>query len=66
LAIISIHLEGMDDTPSLNTYYHLLPWLMGNIVHVDMDFNFDDVSHNDFESRLGYMLDAFENGDFQE
>ena len=66
LAIISIHLEGMDDTPSLNMYYHLHPWLQGNLVHIDMDFNFNNVPHNDFASRLGSMLDAFETGDLQE
>ncbi|KAF8801923.1 hypothetical protein BYT27DRAFT_7114038, partial [Phlegmacium glaucopus] len=66
LVIISIHMEGMDDTPSLLTYYHLHPWLQGNLVHIEMDFNFDDGPHNDFESQLGLMLDAFETGDLQE
>ena len=66
LAIISIHLEGMDDTPSLNTYYHLHPWLQGNLVHIDMDFNFNNIPHNDFASQLGSMLDAFETGGLQE
>jgi hypothetical protein len=66
LAIISIHLEGMDDTPSLNMYHHLKPWLQGNLVHIDMDFNFSEVPHNDFEFRLGLMLDTFETGDLQE
>ena len=58
----------MDDTPSLNTYYHLHPWLQGNLIHIDMDFNFDDVPHNlnDFVSQLGLMLDAFETGDLKE
>lgn len=66
MAIISIHLEGMDDTPSLLTYYHLQPWLQGNLVHIDMDFNLDDVPHNDFQSRLDLMLDAFEMGELQQ
>lgn len=56
----------MDDTPSLITYCHLHPWLQGNVVHIDMDFNFDDVPHNDFESRLDLMLNAFETGHLQE
>jgi len=56
----------MDDTPSLLMYYHLQPWLQGNLAHIRMDFNFDDVPHNDFGSRLGLMLDAFETGKLQE
>lgn len=56
----------MDDTPSLLTYYHLQPWLQGNLAHIDIDFNFDDVPHNNFQARLELMLDAFETGDLQQ
>jgi hypothetical protein len=66
LAIISIHLEDMTDTPSYLTYHHLQPWLKGNIVHVDLDFNMTDVPHNDWAFRFSDMLDAFETGAFQE
>ncbi|KIM40990.1 hypothetical protein M413DRAFT_28089 [Hebeloma cylindrosporum] len=67
LVIISIHLEGMSDIPSLLTYHHIRDWLRGNVVHIDLDFNFDDVPHNDFETRLNNMLDAFdETGEFWE
>jgi hypothetical protein len=55
----------MKDTPSMITYIHLLPWLRGNLVHVDLDFNFED-SNNDFEDRLNAMLNRFENGDLKE
>ncbi|KAF8800473.1 hypothetical protein BYT27DRAFT_7117398 [Phlegmacium glaucopus] len=65
LAIISIHLKGMNDTPSVVTYYHLLPWLQGNLVHVNLNFSFQS-SDNDFESRLNTMLDRFEFGDLKE
>jgi hypothetical protein len=66
LAIISIHLEGMTDTPACLTYHHLQPWLQGNIVHIDLDFNMTDVPHNDWAIRLASMLDSFETGEFKE
>ena len=66
LAIISIHLEGMVDTLSYIVYHHLHPWLRGNIVHIDIDFNLTDVPHNDFGVRLDRMLESFETGKFQE
>jgi len=56
----------MTDTPSLLAYHHLHPWLQGNLVHINMDFNFNGVSYNDFESRLDSMLNEFETGKFQE
>ncbi|KAF8800814.1 hypothetical protein BYT27DRAFT_7116607, partial [Phlegmacium glaucopus] len=65
LTIISIHLKGMNNTPSVVTYYHLLPWLQGNLVHVNLDFSFQS-SDNDFESRLNTMLDRFKFGDLKE
>ncbi|KAF8813074.1 hypothetical protein BYT27DRAFT_7085341, partial [Phlegmacium glaucopus] len=65
LAIISIYLEGMKDTPSIITYHHLHPWLQGNLVHIDFDFNFEN-STNDFNIRLNRMLDRFENGDLKD
>ncbi|EDR13074.1 uncharacterized protein LACBIDRAFT_308512 [Laccaria bicolor S238N-H82] len=60
VAIISIHLEGMNDIPSLLAYHHLHDWLHGNVVHVGLDFHLCDVPHNDFESQLDTMLAAFE------
>lgn len=64
LAIISIHLEEMKDIPSIIAYHHIHPWLCGNLVHVDLDFNFEK-SHQDVVSRLNIMLDRFENGDLK-
>jgi hypothetical protein len=67
VAIISIHLEGMGDVPSLLAYHHMFDWLHGNVVHVSLDFHFADVPQNDFESRLNAMLVAFEKkGPFEE
>ena len=46
-------------------YYHLMPWLQGNLVLVDLMFNFDDTQNN-FESQLDIMLQDFEEGDYKE
>jgi len=55
----------MIDSPSVITYHHLSPWLHGNLVLVDLTFNFDDPK-NDFESKLDDMLDRFDGGDLKE
>jgi hypothetical protein len=55
----------MTDTPASLTYHHLQPWLQGNIVHIDLDFNMTDVSHNDWAIRRDSMLDFFETGEFR-
>jgi len=55
----------MIDSPSLITYHHLNPWLHGNLILVDLTFNFDD-SESDFESNLGNMIDRFDGGDLKE
>ena len=55
----------MVDSTSLVTYHHLAPWLQGNLVLVDLMFNFDD-PENDFESQLDTMLQDFEEGDYKE
>ena len=65
LVIIFIHLEGMTDIPSLIAYHHLHDWLQGNIVHIDMDFNLDDVLRNEFAYFLKNMLDRLEIGDLK-
>ena len=65
LAIIPIHLEGMTDTPAHLTYTHLQPWLQGNTVHIDLDFNMTDVPHNDWAIRLDSMLNLFETEEFK-
>ena len=57
-----IHLEDMTDVPGYMAYNHLYSWLHGNVLHVDMDFNLDDVPNNDFETRLNTMLSSFEKG----
>lgn len=62
MAVISIRLEGMTDVPGRMAYNHLYSWLHGNVLHVEMDFNLDDVPHNDFEMRLNTMLSSFEKG----
>ena len=59
-----LHPPGrMDNTPSLATYLHLCPWLQGNISLIDIDFNLNDVPHNNFETQLDLMLDNLESGD---
>jgi len=35
-------------------------------MHISLDFNFDDVSWNDFETRFNSVLDKFEQAEFQE
>ena len=55
----------MIDSPSFITYHHLSPWLHGNLVLVDLTFNFDDPK-NHFESKLNDMLDRFDGGDLKE
>ena len=55
----------MTDIPSLMAYHHLHDWLRGNIVHVDMDFNLDDVPQNDFAYHFSNMLDRLETGDLK-
>ena len=65
LVIIFIHLKGMTDIPSLIAYHHLHDWLQGNIVHIDMDFNLDDVPQNDFAYHLSNMLDRLEISDLK-
>lgn len=65
LAIISICLDGMDDSPSHIIYHHLRPWFKGNLIHVGFALNFN--SHTaEFESQLDTMLAKFEDGGFQE
>jgi hypothetical protein len=39
---------------------------MGNIVHIDIDFNLTNVPPSDFVDRLDRMLESFETGKFQE
>lgn len=53
------------DSASLITYHHLAPWLQGNLVLVDLMFNFDD-PQNAFESQLDTMLQDFEEGEYKE
>ncbi|KIK03069.1 hypothetical protein K443DRAFT_131586 [Laccaria amethystina LaAM-08-1] len=65
LAIISIHLQGMTDSPSILTYHHLAPWLHGNLVLIDLMFNFDDPKNN-FNSQMECMLHEFEEGQFKD
>ena len=63
--IIFIHLERMTNIPSLIAYHHLHDWLQGNILHINMDFNLDDVPQNDFVYCLSNMLDRLETGDLK-
>ena len=55
----------MINSPSFITYHHLSPWLHGNLILVDLIFNFNDPK-NDFESKLGDILDCFDGGDLNE
>ena len=64
---MSIHLEGMNEIPSLLAYYHLYDCLHGKVIHVSLYFHLDDVPHNGFETQMDNMLAAFERkGQFQE
>ena len=65
LVIILIHLENMNHNPSIICYNHIEPWLQGNLVHVDFDFNFANFDNN-VVIRLNMMLDRFEHGDLKE
>lgn len=55
----------MHDTTSISAYDRLQPWLLGNLVHVDFDFNFE-AGDNDFRTCLRSMFDRFEDGDLKE
>ena len=65
LAIIPIHLENMNHNLSIICYNHIEPWLQGNLVHVDFDFNFVNFD-NDVVVHLNMMLDRFGHGDLKE
>ena len=65
LAIISIHLQGMTDSPSILTYHHLAPYFQGNLVLVNLTFNFDKPRRY-FDSQLESILQEFEDGEFEE
>ena len=39
LAVVSIHLQGMRDTPGRVSFEILQPWLQGNLVFFDIEFN---------------------------
>jgi hypothetical protein len=65
LAIISIHLQGMTDSSSILTYHHLAPYFHGNLVLVDLTFNFDKPRKH-FNSQMESMLQEFEAGEFEE
>jgi hypothetical protein len=55
----------MRDSPSAIVFQHLQPWLQGNLVLVELDFNFEK-GIDGFQSRLKNMLDRFEDGDLKE
>jgi hypothetical protein len=55
------------DSPAAIVYHHLLPWLRGNLVYVELDFDFRVTkSRHNFEDRLEEMLDVFISGPFKE
>lgn len=47
LAIILVHLEGMEDIPSILDYHRNPSWLAVNLLHFELDFNLNNV---DFEA----------------
>lgn len=55
----------MKDVPSVIAYHHVHPWLHGNLVHVDLDFNLLEGAE-DFKDRMNAMLNRFEKGDLKE
>lgn len=65
LAIISFHLDGMQDAPSHIVFHHLQPWLQGNLIHVDIILNFRN-GKEEFESLFSAVLDKFEDSAFHE
>ena len=64
LAIILVHLEGMEDIPSILAYHRNPSWLMVNLLHVKLDFNLNNVDfeamhENLFEFRLNRFRTIF-------
>lgn len=55
----------MKDSQSTMVYHYLQPWLQGNIVLVELDFNFEQ-GIDKFQSCLNCMLDQLENGNLKE
>lgn len=53
------------DTPASIIYHQLHPWLKGNLVYVDIDFDVHEYQA-DFEDRLDNMLEVFITGSLQE
>jgi hypothetical protein len=61
LAIISIHLQGMRDTPGRVSFEILQPWLHGNLVFFDIEFNLlDEVTSAGFWDATEMMLGDLE------
>jgi hypothetical protein len=54
----------MKDVPSVIAYQHVHPWLIGNLVHADLNFNLLE-GMDDFIARMNAMLDRFEKGDLK-
>ncbi|KAF8199436.1 hypothetical protein BJ912DRAFT_948987 [Pholiota molesta] len=69
LAIISIRLQGIkaSETPVPSLYHYLVPWMDGNLVSFDIDFDFSKKSGcKDFEKRLGDLIRFFTEGEFRD
>jgi hypothetical protein len=61
LAIVSIHLQGMRDTPGRVSFEILQPWLQGNLVVFDIEFNLlDEVTSVGFWDATEIMLSNLE------
>jgi hypothetical protein len=49
--------------PALIAYHHLLPWLRGNVAHIDMEFNFGtDFVEQDFHGRMDQLMKMLDHG----
>ena len=57
LAVVSIHPEGMQDTPGRVMLEILQPWLKGNLVFFDVEFNLlDEVTSVGFWDAMATLL----------
>ena len=61
LAVISIRLSAMDisETPANSVFHSLVPWLKGNVVLIDIDFDIDHYEDN-FNGRMARLVNKFE------
>lgn len=65
IAVISIHLRGWPvyETPASVAYESLVSWLKGNVVLIEIDFDFTtSTTKKNFTARLNKLLGEFRSG----